>query len=346
MKFNHIFLLFLLFFASCKNNVSLVEYSYSVSTMGTVGAIKYVSDNDNAVEINRGIDSVLFFVNQSMSTYIADSEISLYSKYFGTDTFANFEKTLSDEFMKVLLTADTIYKSSNGAFNPLVKPLIDYWGFGAGKSSEVIDTAEVLEILKCLDYDAFLYLRNNQLGNTFASCFQLDFSAIAKGYGVDLVANYLGTWGIENYMVEIGGEVSCKGKNIKNSWWRMGIEKPNEEIRELYEVAEIKNRSLATSGNYRNFRVLESGQKLVHIVNPRTGFPVESNLLSATIFAENCMLADAYATACMVMGLDACFKFIDSIPNVDAYLIYSNEEGLLEHKFTKGIENDILMIEK
>jgi len=270
----------------------------------------------------------------------------LYSKYLGTPFFKELNDTLSSEFLIVLQNSDEIFKATNGAFNPLVKPLIDYWGFGPGKSTEFIDSAQVLEILKCTDYQAFLEYRANGFIDTLPSCFQLDFSAIAKGYGVDLVANFLETKGIENYMVEIGGEVNCKGVNGKNALWRMGIEKPNEDVRELYEVVEVKNRSLATSGNYRNFRVLASGQKVVHIINPTSGYSVESNLLSATIFAQNCMLADAYATACMVMGLENCFNFIETLPNVDAYLIYSDEEGILQHKYTKGIESDLVMIDK
>jgi FAD:protein FMN transferase len=341
------FLLFIfsaVFLQACHQN-TFTEKSYSFQTMGTYGTVKYISDKDDAELISKAIDSILLFVNHSMSTYIDDSEISLYSKYFGTDDFSDFEKTLSVEFNDVLQASDEVYLQTQGAFNPLVKPLIDYWGFGPGKAAVEVDSAEVLRLMECVDYNRFLHLRNNYESDSSATCFQLDFSAIAKGFGVDLVAYYFDSLGIENYMVEIGGEVNCKGRNIKNEFWKIGIEKPNEEERELYFAVSVGNRSLATSGNYRNFKVLASGQKVVHIVNPATGFTVSSNLLSASIFAENCMLADAFATACMVMGVENCFDLVSRTDGLDCFLIFSDEEGNLQHMYTDAIEPYIVVLQ-
>ena len=130
----------------------------------------------------------------------------------------------------------------------------------------------------------------------------------------------------------------CKGKNEDGNFWRLGIEEPNEETRSIYEVVQLENRAMATSGNYRNFKVLENGQKVVHIINPKTGYPEISNLLSASILADDCMLADAYATACMVMGVDTCFQFVLNHPSLDCYLIYTDENGNLQSKCTDGFK--------
>lgn len=317
----------------------LVEYKYQVETMGTFGTIKYIQVKDNQQDINKAIDSILVLVNQSMSTYIEDSEISMYSKLFGTEAFSTFEVKLSSNFKEVLTLSDELFKLTNGAFNPLVMPLINYWGFGPSEGTSTLDSNEIHSILNCIDYNKFLEARLNYSPDNSLKCFELDFSAIAKGYGVDLVAYYLNDLGIENYMVEIGGEVHCKGKNIKNNLWKIGIETPNENERSLYASLEIDNKAMATSGNYRNFKTLESGQKVVHIVNPNTGYSVNSNLLSATIIANDCATADALATACMVMGVKDCFKLIENTPDIDCFLIYSDEDGTLKNSYSSEIEH-------
>lgn len=316
-----------------------IEYIYNVETMGTTGTIKYLHNQDNQQQINKAIDSILVMVNQSMSTYIEDSEISTYSKTFGTEKFIEFEKKLSPEFKEVLEISDKIFKLTNGAFNPLVMPLINYWGFGPNKGTSTLDSNQIASILQCIDYNKFIETRTNYTPDSALECFELDFSAIAKGYGVDLTAYFLNDLGIENYMVEIGGEVHCKGKNSKNMFWKIGIETPNETDRSLFASIEIDHKAMATSGNYRNFKTLESGQKVVHIVNPNTGYSVNSNLLSATILANDCATADAMATACMVMGIKKCYNLIKNTPNVDCFLIYSDEDGTLKNSYSSEIEH-------
>lgn len=341
MKKNLLFLIVILALNSCESSTKdkKVEYKYQVATMGTYGTIKYIHNQDQQEKINPAIDSILYLVNQSMSTYIEDSEISTYSKLFGTEDFTKFETTLSPEFNTVLHLSDEIFELTSGAFNPLVMPLINYWGFGPSEGVASLDSSEVNNILKCIDYQQFIEIRKNYQADSAFLCFELDFSAIAKGYGVDLIAYYFDNLGIENYMVEIGGEVSCKGKNSKNKRWKIGIETPNEEERSLYASIEIENRAMATSGNYRNFKTLDSGQKVVHIVDPTTGYPVSSNLLSATILAENCAKADALATACMVMGVKDCFTLIEQMPNTACLLIFSEEDGTLKNSYSSSIEH-------
>lgn len=331
----------LLLFWSCNTSPKekLVEYTYQVETMGTFGTIKYIHSEDNQQEINQAIDSILIMVNQSMSTYIEDSEISMYSNFFGTDDFLAFEENLSLKFNEVLKLSDELFNLTNGAFNPLVMPLINYWGFGPNDGTIKLDSTEVNSILQCIDYNKFIEARENYTPDSSLKCFELDFSAIAKGYGVDLIAYFLNTFGIENYMVEIGGEVNCKGKNGKNKLWKIGIETPNETKRSLYASIDIENKAMATSGNYRNFKTLDSGQKVVHIVDPNTGYSVNSNLLSATIIANDCATADALATACMVMGVKDCFNLIENTPDIDCFLIYSDEDGTLKNSYSSEIQH-------
>jgi thiamine biosynthesis lipoprotein len=320
---------------SSKEN--LTEYKYQVETMGTFGTIKYIDNQDKEQQINHAIDSILKLVNQSMSTYIENSEISNFSKVFGTDEFPEFQTKLSDEFIEVLAISDELYQLTNGAFNPLVLPLINYWGFGPEVGKNKIDSNKINSILKCIDYQKFIEARKNYSQDSTLQCFELDFSAIAKGYGVDLIAYYLNDIGIENYMVEIGGEVNCKGKNSKNKLWKIGVETPNEMVRSLYASIEIENKAMATSGNYRNFKTLESGQKVVHIINPNSGYSVNSNLLSATILANDCATADALATACMVMGWENCFKLVESQPDIHCFLIFSDQNGTLKNTYSSEI---------
>ena len=168
----------------------------------------------------------------------------------------------------------------------------------------------------------------------------LDGNAIAKGYCVDVIANYLHEQKCDNYMVEIGGEIVTKGENPKNKQWRIGIDQPIEnsdlDARELQEIINISDWSLATSGNYRKFYE-ENGVKYSHSISPKTGESVRRKLLSATIIAKDCMTADAYATACMVIGLEKSVKLIESLPDMEAYFISSDENGNYKIKLTKGM---------
>ena len=178
------------------------------------------------------------------------------------------------------------------------------------------------------------------------SGFTLDFNAIAQGFTVDLLAQFLEGKGVEHYMVEVGGEVKAKGQNVDGEIWRIGVDKPTEEIDEndrFQVIVNLENAALATSGNYRKFWVdEESGVKYSHTINPKTGFPARNRLLSASIISKSsCMDADAYATACMVMGTQKAVQFIESKKDLEAYLIYSDEEGKWETHITPGFNDYI-----
>ena len=294
--------------------------------MGTSGTIKFVSTKK--IDFQKQIDSILIDVNMSLSTYIDSSTLTKFNS-----NKIELKEAMNDSYFKDNFEiSKSIYLETNTAFNPAILPLVNYWKVQDRNENSYklkVDSAKIDSIVKSIN------AKNNFKKNHTNP---LDFSAIAKGYGIDVVANFLEQNAIENYMVEIGGEVRCKGKNLKNTFWKIGIEAPNEKERKLYDIVSIENMAMATSGNYRNFKVLDSGQKIVHIINPKTGYPEMSNLLSASIITKDCAHADAYATACMVMGKDTCFNFILSNTNLECYLIYSDKNGKLQAKYTKGFE--------
>ena len=326
-----------LFFIACQREPVIHKAEIQFETMGTYGMVKIISDSleiDETVVLLK-IDSVLYDVNMGVSTYI-DSSVIARSNQEGF-LIEDGNEIHQSHFKENLTRSLEIMRETNGQFNVFVKPLIDFWGFGDYDKRNLLakDRLSVDSLLNCINSHD-VYIRDT------SGCMQLDFSAIAKGYGVDQVANLLQRMNYERYMVEIGGELVCKGKNADEVYWRLGIEEPNENSRSIFEVIQLENRAMATSGNYRNFKILDNGQKVVHIINPSSGYPEISNLLSASIVAENCMSADAYATACMVMGVDTCFDFLLNHPELEGYLIYSDEAGQLKVKQTKGFEEMIV----
>lgn len=297
----------------------------SGTTMGTTYTIKYLSPDDT--NLKPKIDSILNEFNLSLSSYISFSELSR----FNVDTVFYFE---SQYFLPVLRASRGVYEATNGAFDPTVLPLVNAWGFGPGEQNipnkATVDSLKNYIGFDKVDFDDLHVSKSNrQIG--------LDFSAIAKGYGVDVVGDYLFALGIGNYFVEIGGEVICKGTNEGNMW-RIGIEDPTRDIqqREIKAIVKLLDKAMATSGNYRNFYV-KDGVKYAHTIDPHTGYPVEHTLLSATVFSTTCMLADAYATSFMVMGVENAMKVLDNHPELDAFLIYSNEQGQLVNYISPGI---------
>jgi len=217
-------------------------------------------------------------------------------------------------------------------------PLINYWGFGYGeKKRNSVDTNEVKRILSLTNFTSFKYQQKHLKKNKQAQ--QLDFSAVAKGYGVDQIAELLNRKNIHHYLIEIGGELRAKGKNAKNAWWRIAIDQPEKglEQRNFKAILPLKNQSVATSGNYRNYRTF-GDKEYGHIINPKTGFPEQKEIISATIIAETCATADAYATACMVMGFENAKQLVESNLAFSAYFIYKNEIGDIETYQSEAFE--------
>ncbi|TLX76122.1 FAD:protein FMN transferase [Labilibacter sediminis] len=295
---------------------------------GTFYHIVYQPVGDER-DLSEGISQSLNNVDWSLSTYKDTSTISRFSQ--------STEGIEIDSLMKtVYLAGKEVYENTYGAFDMTVGALVNAWGFGF-KKQDMVTTALVDSLLMNVGMD-MLSLKDGFLHKSKPNIV-LDASAIAKGFGVDVVADYLVAQGIKNYMVEIGGEIRVKGKNSAGTHWRVGIDKPIDDMaaksRELQGVISLTNVGLATSGNYRNFYIRD-GKKYAHTIDPKTGYPVQHSLLSASIVAPLCMNADAYATACMVMGLEKSMELIESLPNTEGYFIYVDENGNNQVSYTSG----------
>lgn len=304
-------------------------------TMGSiVYNIKVVGVESNGFK--KAIDSLLAEFNKSLSVYIPDSEISLFNKNGELEHPSNL-------FLDVFKKSKQVYEQTDGTFDPTVGPLIQVWGFGPNKTVITPDSSAIDSILLLISMEK-VDLINGRM--TKDSNVQLDFGAIAKGQAVDEVTKWLEAHGAMNYMVEIGGEVSCKGQNEKGEVWAIGIEDPmvDQLDRRLLAIAKLKDRSLATSGNYRNFYE-KDGQIFAHIIDPRTGYTANHNLLSASVFARDCMTADAFATAFMVLGLEESIRIVEEDPDLEAIFVFKSEEEMDIYVST-GITNSIELIEK
>lgn len=293
-----------------------LKINFSGQTMGTSYQVTYLDEEGRNFQSE--IDSLLRVFNQSLSTYIPDSELS---RFNSADTL-EFDLPY---FREVLEASWEVFEQTDGAFDPTVGPLVNIWGFGPG-GPELKDSVEIGKLLQLVGFDKINW-DQNQVRKEVPGLY-LDFSAIAKGQGVDVVADYLTKKGIKNLLVEIGGELVARGVNDKGELWKVGINRPEEEATasELFSIIALDSRGMATSGNYRNFYVRDS-VKISHTINPKTGYPVNHNLLSATVLAKNCMTADAYATAMMVMGTDEAIALAESRDDIDVFLIYSQADG-------------------
>tara|TARA_B110000977_G_C10980525_1_gene455951 strand:- start:157 stop:1164 length:1008 start_codon:yes stop_codon:yes gene_type:complete len=307
------------------NEILVSNYGYA---QGTTYNISYMSPN--AESYQTGIDSILHVVDLSMSTYIDSSIISKINRNesFETDTL----------FLRVLNTAIRIAEETEGAFDPTIAPLVNYWGFGFKEIKEK-NQAKLSELSEAVGYHKVSVLEGKIVKKNENT--QLDFNAIAQGFTVDLVGEYLQKEGIKNYMVEIGGEVKCKGLNADAKLWRIGVDKASETIQEdrFQAIIEVNNKSVASSGNYRKFKTDQvTGKKYAHTIDPKTGKSVQTNLLGVTIVMESCMQADAYATAFMVMGIEASKSFLEKRNDIEALFVYTDSKGNWQHYQTKGFE--------
>ena len=266
------------------------------------------------------IDSILSNFDQSLSEYIPNSILSRINR---NDTSVQVDTYFIDVFNK----SKEVFDATRGAFDITVAPLVDAWGFGP-KSGAFTDSVNVDSLLRYVGMDK-VTLHNNRVVKSDTNV-TIDVNAIAQGYSVDVVANYLVNKGFNNYLVEIGGEVRTGGTKSCLHPWKVGVDKPFENPlisgEALQVILKLNNVSLATSGNYRKFYE-KAGVKYGHSINPVTGYPVMHKLLSASVVAPDCMTADAYATACMIMGLEKSMDFVESNKDLEAYFIYSGPSG-------------------
>lgn len=315
---NRLFIAVLGILVSCTNQKQSEVLVQNVGfAQGTTYNVQYMTPNSDDYHFE--IDSILLEIDSSLSTY---QEYSLISSLNQGDTTI----FLDEHFIKVFNAFQLVADSTNGKFDCTLAPIVNVWGFGFAEKTKV-DSLLIKSLLQKVGYQKVFLKGDSLLSNPHL--LQLDFNALAQGYTVDVIADFLDNNGLKNYMVELGGEIRAKGKNANRKNWRIGIDKPSPEIdkkNRFQTVIELQNKSLATSGNYRRFYV-KDGEKYAHTIDPQTGYPVKHKLLSVTVLAEDCMLADAYATAFMVMGIQKTKKYLQTHPELDGYLIYTNRKG-------------------
>ncbi len=290
-----------LYMAACDRNQAGHVETFSGLTMGTSYSIKFIPPkNVNLTAIKQDVENRLQNINASMSTYLEDSELSLINK-----TGANVWVPVSNDLFKVLETARNISIKSEGAFDITVGPLVNLWGFGPEKRPIVTPDERVIKkLLNNTGINKIKLDKNNKAIKKAHDSVYIDLSAIAKGFAVDSIASLLHEkYGLNSYLVEIGGEVSASGYNQGGERWRVGIERPEPERREIQRIIRLEEIAMATSGGYRNYFDLE-GKRYSHTINPATGQPVTHNLESVTVLHKSAMIADAWATAMLVMGVE------------------------------------------
>lgn len=329
IKYLIIPILFLLF--SCTNPIEDVLYNFDGETMGTTFSIKYTSKNPiDIVELENGVNNVLKIVNQQMSTYIPNSELSLFNKYNDTNWV-----NVSYDLAYVMDSAQKISKLSNGKFDITIAPLVNLWGFGPNDKPQIIPSdSQISELNNYVGYknvEVRLSPPSIKKYNPKVTC---DLSAIAKGFGVDKVSEYLLSKGIENHLVEIGGELRARGKHFNNNWL-VGISAPNQSVT-IQEKVYLNNLSMATSGDYWNY-FEDNGIRYSHTIDPLTGKPITHNLASVTVVSETCMESDAIATAIDVMGAESGLIFAKN-NELKVYFIVKGKDNF-EVFYTPQFEN-------
>ena len=298
---------------------------------GTIYHITYHSDTN----LKKDIEAELKKVDQSLSPFNKTSVISKVNR--------NENPVIDPMFKEVFLLAENISNETHGAFDITVAPLVNEWGFGFKKGVE--PTRQVIDSLKYIVGYQKVKLTPKNYVQKQDPRIMLDCSAIAKGYGCDVVARLLRKNGINDYMIEIGGEIVTRGFNQKQEPWRIGVNKPTDDSlntsQELQTVLNVTDIAMATSGNYRNF-YYKNGKKYAHTIDPKTGYPVQHTLLSATVLAKDCATADAYATSFMVLGLEGAQKILQQHPELMAYLIYADKDGKNQTWYSPSLKGKIL----
>lgn len=304
------------------------------STMGTTYLVKVVARGRvDLTRLKQAIDDRLETINHSMSTYRTDSDISR----FNAVESPGIPVAVSPDFIAVLQVARELHRITGGAWDGTIKPVIHLWGFGNTSRPKTVPTPEA--IAAAISKTGFRHIRVHD-GRAISKALPgltLDLASIAKGYGVDAVAETLRREGFHDFLVEIGGEVVASGRRMDGKPWRVGINMPDPDApaNKVFRAVGISDRALATSGDYRNFFVQE-GQRYSHIIDPRTGRPVANGVLSVSIYAPTCTLADGLATGVMVMGSAAGRALIETLPAVEGFFIEAGSDGSLKTSATSG----------
>lgn len=306
---------------SCTNSVRQQRNSGGV--FGTTYSIIYDSNKDFQQEF----EQIFNDINHSMSTYIPNSIIS--------EVNNNRITKIDTHFKTVFQTSKRVFDETSGRFDPTIGAVVNAWDFGPEEKIEQLDSVKIKNLMQSVGLNK-VSVEGFQIKKPSAT--KIDFNAIAKGYGVDQIGYFLESNSVSNFLVEIGGEIVCKGINSsKGTPWKIGIQNPNiESDIPFLNSVELNNKAMATSGTYRKYKIDENGRRYTHIIDAKTGYPSRSNILSISVIAENCMAADAYATALQTMNLEELSNFLSNHPELKVYIIFENENKELEYKSFNG----------
>ncbi|MGV8813460.1 MAG: FAD:protein FMN transferase [Gelidibacter sp.] len=322
------YLLILLLIVSCKKEP--INTKMSGEVFGTTYGIQYFSERHE--NFQRQFDSLFHIINVSMSTYQADSDISKVNRNESFNVDAHFENVFN--------ASKEIYKATDGVFDPTIGILVNAWDFGPEGKIAVLDSLKIDSLMLSVGLDK-VRLEDHKIIKENPNTF-IDFNAIAKGYGVDVIADFLESQNIKDYIVEIGGEIRCKGQNLeKQKSWKVGVELPHFDAEQsILKAISLHDEAMATSGTYRKFKTDSLGNRYSHILDTKTGYPSKTNLLSISVIAKDCMTADAYATAFKAMGIEKVKTFLNVHPEIKAFLIFENEQQELETLSLNGFPED------
>jgi thiamine biosynthesis lipoprotein len=320
-------------FLGCNANQ---EHLIQGRTMGTTFHIRVVTGFFQGVSgLREKIEKRLDEINASMSTYQKDSEISRFNNFHQSGT----KFKISKDFYEVMKTAKEIHRLSKGAWDGTVNPLVDLWGFGRkGAKTEIPLETEISVLLPHIGFENIEVLDDGSLMKKRVQV-TLDLSSIAKGYGVDQIADIIRNEGYQDYLVEIGGEIFASGYRKDGALWRIGINRPQTDAAadEVYKVVNLHNQAFATSGDYRNFFVVD-GIRYAHVIDPRSGYPISNRVVSVTIIADTCTYADGLATAVMVMGSNQGLELINRLDGVEGLIVVEQLDGNLHDYYSTGFK--------
>jgi len=316
-----LFFLMSLIFVSCSDSINQLRVSGPV--FGTTYSIIY----DSNTNYETAFDSLFFEINRSMSTYISTSDISKVN--------TNLDVIVDHHFESVFIASKAIHNITNGQFDPTIGAVVNAWDFGPEGKIESLDSLKIIDLMRSVGMEK-LTMIDGVVSKPLAT--RLDFNAIAKGYGVDVIGKFLESKGIQNYLVEIGGEIRSFGLNsTKNAKWVVGVQHPDLEGGQPYvNTLTLENESMATSGTYRKYKLDEKGNLYAHIIDTNTGYPTKTNILSVSVIASNCMTADGYATALQAMGVEGIRIFLETHPELKVFIVYVSEDNIFKTAVFNG----------
>lgn len=329
---NHFILLVSLLFILVKGDKRLQEFKINGYAQGTSYSITYYAKEE--IVKKNDVDSILAVIDQSMSLYKPNSIINKFNE-------STSGMLVDFHFMEVYKRADAIFKDTHGKFDATVGPLVQAWGFGPKKVDKLPDDSIVKEALKCIGMNKInkhhLFLKKEK------PCIRVDFNGIAQGYTVDVIANYLGAHHIHHYMVEVGGELRINGAKSNGELFKIGIEGPiNKELAEqkIKHILQLKKGAITTSGNYQKY-VMNGNQRISHLIDPKTGYPLKNEMVSVTVFAKDAITADGYDNAFMAMNVKEALAFAAK-RKMELYIIYSKPDGTLADTLSTGFKKMII----